>query len=75
MDPDEILKSIEAFKRRTIYRQLTPSLIMSLSDNEVEQAILDFVIEKWRADPRREYDVVAKLPEVVRDVPRHSRAR
>src|SRR5262245_43693137 len=43
---DDIEKSIEEFRNRTIYRELNPEILASIPDDMLEQAVIDYVVVK-----------------------------
>lgn len=45
-DPDELRKSIDEFKKRKIYNQLTEEIISTIPDDKIEQAIIDYIFTK-----------------------------
>lgn len=63
---EQIQKSINEFKNRVIYQELSPEIIVHIPDEKLEMAIVDFVLEKHAREGGTELDVLAKLPEVVR---------
>ena len=65
MDKD-IAASIEAFKNRRIYTQLDPATLRSISDAEVEQAIIDYVISKLEDNYDRDKEIVGRLSVGIR---------
>jgi hypothetical protein len=65
MDP-AIAKSIEKFEKRPIYKRLTPAVLASIPDAEVEQAVFDYAVSKIGDQDEREREVVLALPTGVR---------
>jgi hypothetical protein len=60
MDP-EIAKSIEAFETRKMYARLSPEILAKVPDDELEQAVMDYVGTKIRDDYEHERLIVGKL--------------
>jgi len=65
LDP-KIAASIEAFKNRPIYRELTPAVLASIPDDKLEQAVIDYASHKIGDDYERERRIVGSLPPGVR---------
>ncbi|HXV08334.1 MAG TPA: hypothetical protein VD791_09915, partial [Burkholderiales bacterium] len=42
VDP-QVASSIEEFKNRDIYKQLTPEVLAAIPDHKLEQAVVDYV--------------------------------
>ena len=61
MDKD-ISAAMEAFKNRKTYKELTPEILNAIPDDEVEQAVIDYVSAKIGDDFDHEVQIVAKLP-------------
>ena len=55
---EQILQSIEAFKNRPIYKELTEQDIDSTSDDDLLQVIFDNLMEKRPDDHEKEYETV-----------------
>lgn len=55
---EQIAQSIEAFKNRTIYRELTSQIIDTTSDDDLMQVVFDNLSEKLPADYEKEYETV-----------------
>jgi hypothetical protein len=65
--PDPALAaSMEAFKHRTRYRELTPAVLASIPDDKLEQAVMDFVDDKIGDDDEHAREIVGKLSPGVR---------
>lgn len=62
----EIIKSLEAFDNRTIYKQLSPEVIAQIPDDQLEQAIIDYVGTKIGDDYQRQREIVSKLAPGIR---------
>jgi hypothetical protein len=58
----ELAAQMEAVKNRKRYPVLTPAILASIPDAEVEQAVVDFVLAKIGEDYEHELEIVAKLP-------------
>lgn len=58
---DEILKSVESFQNRPIYKTLTPEIISKIKDTELEQAIFDNISTNMEGDKRDEREIVKTL--------------
>jgi hypothetical protein len=65
LDP-KIAASIEVFKNRPIYRELTPTVLASIADDKLEQAVIDYASHKIGDDYEHERQIVASLPPGVR---------
>jgi len=65
MDP-KIAKSLEDFRNRRIYRELSPSVLSGIADDNVEQAIADYAFQKLEGQSEREREVVAGFSPGVR---------
>jgi hypothetical protein len=63
---ENISASIEAFKNRKIYTELDPVTLQSISDAEVEQAIIDYVLSKLEGNYDRDAAIVGGLPAGIR---------
>lgn len=57
----ELDKSIEEFKNRKIYTRLDADTLSSISDDKLEQAIIDYISSKFNEDYSNEYQVVISL--------------
>jgi Domain of unknown function (DUF4375) len=55
---EEIARSVEAFKNRTIHKVLTLEIIDSASDDEIFHIVLDNLSEKLPRDNKKEYETV-----------------
>jgi len=55
---EQLTKSIEAFKNRPIYRELTEQIIDKTSDENLLQVVFDNLSEKQPADHEKEYETV-----------------
>ena len=58
---DELLKSVENFQNRPIYKTLTPEIISKIKDEELEQAIFDNISTNMEGDKREEREIVKTL--------------
>jgi hypothetical protein len=58
---DEILKSVENFQNRPIYKTLNPDIISKIKDEELEQAIFDNISTNMEGDKREEREIVKTL--------------
>jgi hypothetical protein len=58
MDKEGIDRSIREFMNRRIYRELTPDVLAAIADDDLEQAIVDFVGTKIGDNYQREYEIV-----------------
>jgi len=65
---DQIRASVEAFKERKRYNVLTPDVLSSIPDDQLEQAILDFVRCKTKSSGASQRDVLDALSEGFRAV-------
>jgi Domain of unknown function (DUF4375) len=59
---DDLRRRFEAFENRKRYPVLSPSVLASIGDDSVEQAILDFVETKVGPNWKRQYKIVTALP-------------
>ena len=64
-DPEQAL---ERFMNRTIYHDLSPAVIESIADDDLEQAIIDYVAWKADADGVTEDALLERLPPAVSPV-------
>lgn len=55
---EQLAKSVEAFKNRPIYTQLTEQIIDTTSDENLLQVVFDNLSEKLGADYEKEYETV-----------------
>jgi hypothetical protein len=55
---EQLSKSIEAFKNRPIYKELTEQNIDTISDDNLLQVVFDNLSEKQPADYKKEYETV-----------------
>ena len=58
---DELQRSIDEFNNRTIYPSLDPDIIASIPDNDLEQAIVDYVFTKIGDDWDNQIEIVDSL--------------
>ena len=58
----ELAAQMEAFENRKRYAELTPAVLASIPDHEVERAVFDYVLEKIGKEHAHERELVAKLP-------------
>jgi len=65
MDP-KIAASIEAFKSRIIYKQLTPEILATIPDEKLEQAVVDYATDKIGDAHKNAKEIVGALPSGVR---------
>lgn len=65
MDP-QVASSIEEFKNRRIYRQLTPEILATIPDHKLEQAVVDYVHGKIGDNYSRAGEIVGGLPAGIR---------
>jgi hypothetical protein len=63
---NDIAASIEAFENRKTYTKLDPATLRSISDAEVEQAIIDYASSKLEGNYDRETEIVRELPAGIR---------
>lgn len=63
---DSIKKSIDEFDRRTIYKSLDPKILAGIPDENLEQALVDYVITKLDQQYEKEKEILASLPKGVR---------
>jgi len=61
-DPEQAL---ERFMNRTVYHDLSPAIIESIADDDLEQAIIDYVAWKADADGVTEDALLERLPPAV----------
>jgi hypothetical protein len=52
----------KAVGNRTLHAELTPAILASIPDDEVERAVFDYVAAKIGADQEHAPQIVAKLP-------------
>ena len=55
---EQIMKSVEEFKNRKIYKKLTAEIIESTSDDELLQVVFDNLSEQLPKDYRKEYEFI-----------------
>lgn len=55
-------KSMEEFKNRKIYTHLTPEILSNIPDDLVEQAVVDYVVEKIYVDNMKSVEAFNDLP-------------
>ncbi len=55
---EELANSVEAFKNRPIYKELTEQIIDTTSDENLLQVVFDNLSEKQPADYEKEYETV-----------------
>ncbi len=65
---DELQRSIDEFNNRTIYTTLVPDIIASISDDKLEQAVVDYVFTKIGDDWDNQIEIVNSLNESFRGV-------
>jgi hypothetical protein len=59
----EIRRSMDEFNNRNKYKQITKEMIHQIPDNQLEQALIDFILdEKVRNDYENEYSIINSLP-------------
>ncbi len=58
---DEILKFVDSFQNRPVYKTLTPEIISKIKDEELEQAIFDNISVSMEGDKREEREIVKAL--------------
>lgn len=63
---ENIAASLDAFANRRIYAQLDPPTLRSISDADVEQAIIDYVIAKLDGHYDQKAEIVAALSPGIR---------
>ena len=56
-------KRLKEFENRKIYRELNADIIKTIKDDDLEQAILDYVLLKIEDKPDKAYELVTALPE------------
>ena len=61
-DPEQAL---ERFMNRTVYHDLSPAIIASIADDDLEQAIIDYVAWKADEDGVTEDALLERLPAAV----------
>ncbi len=59
----EMDKSLKEFENRKIYHTLNSDIIKTIKDDDLEQAILDYVLLKIDEKPDKAYEIVTALPE------------
>jgi type IV pilus biogenesis protein CpaD/CtpE len=59
---DSLKKALDTFNRRTIYESLDPTILAGIADNELEQAVVDYVAAKLAGCHGREEEALAVLP-------------
>ena len=57
----DIEMSFEEFENRRIYLSLTPEILSAIPDDELEQAIIDFIFSKLEGNWEKEKDVIGSL--------------
>jgi hypothetical protein len=62
---DDLDQALERFMNRTIYHDLSPAVIESIADDDLEQAIIDYVAWKADADGVSEDALLERLPPAV----------
>jgi hypothetical protein len=67
-DKEAIRRSFEEFEKRQRYSALDAATIAGIKDDDLEQAIVDFVLAKVGDNFEREYEVVTALPIAIQDV-------
>ena len=65
---EQLRASIEAFKNRKIYRTLDVATLQKIPDDELEQAIIDYVETKVNGNYKEEPKMVRSLPEGIRAI-------
>ncbi|EOR94147.1 hypothetical protein ADIARSV_2681 [Arcticibacter svalbardensis MN12-7] len=55
---EQLMRSIESFKNRPIYKELTEQIIDTTSDDKLLQLIFDNLSEIQSTDPAKEYETV-----------------
>ncbi len=63
IDKQEMDSRLNAFENRKIYRTLNADIIKTIKDDDLEQAILDYVLLKIDEKPDKAYEIVSTLPE------------
>ena len=63
---EEIKRSLEEFDNRRIYTSLDPDILGSISDDKLEQAIVDYVVTKIGDDWNNMREIVDGLPDSFR---------
>lgn len=58
---DEIFKSLETWKNRAVYKELTLELISRIKDDELEQAIFDNISINMEGNENEEKEIVKTL--------------
>jgi hypothetical protein len=61
----ELKKMFEDYENRKVYTSLSPEILASIADDDLEQAIVDYVVGKLK-DGAQEEMVVAALPPGIR---------
>ena len=59
---ENLRKSHEEFKNRKNYTIINPEIIKTIPDNLIEQAINDYLIQKWKGNPNQEYKIIRNCP-------------
>lgn len=57
----EMSKRLEDFRNRPIYKNLTSTIFDTISDNNLEQAVMDNIWAKMKKDLSNEFEVVSNL--------------
>jgi hypothetical protein len=52
---------VQAFLNRPTYKKLTEDILLSIPDDVLEQAVIDNIQSKMRADFRNQYEIVTRL--------------
>ena len=63
---EELAKSFEGFKNRKIYKQLTPEILASIPDDKLEQAIIDYVVQKIVGRHDQEAEIIRGMSVGIR---------
>ncbi len=64
----EVLQSAREHKARVVYNNLTPEIMDSTPDNKLSQVIQDYVRAKMNWTLSNEVEVLARQPEVIRNI-------
>jgi hypothetical protein len=60
-EKEAIDASRDAFMNRKIHSELTPEILVTIPDDEVEQAIIDYIWEEWKKHGWRREDLSQEL--------------
>jgi hypothetical protein len=62
---DDLEQALERFMNRRIYHELSPAVVESIEDDDLEQAIVDYVAWKAEADGVADDALLERLPPAI----------